>query len=287
MESFRMVGFSGLTHRKEPLIRLNKVTKEYACGPSAVKAVRQASLVLEPGEFVLLHGPSGSGKTTLLSIMGCLMKPSSGRVYVCGEDVTELGESELPALRLEHIGFIFQTFNLFPALTALENVKLALQLKGFGWRQRRKEARALLERVGLGDCMHRKPADLSGGQRQRICIARALTGNVDIILADEPTAALDTATGIAIMELIKEETRSGRKAAFVVTHDPRLERFATRVDRITDGMLTAGAAPRIRSAGPGNESGVHSNPLHEHLRQGAGVGNTPIGLAGIVPARPS
>ncbi|MFH0938359.1 MAG: ABC transporter ATP-binding protein [Planctomycetota bacterium] len=250
-----MVSFSEFPHRQEPLIRLSKVTKEYASGPSAVKAVSQASLILEPGEFVLLQGPSGSGKTTLLSIMGCLMKPSAGHVFICGQDVTKLGESDLPALRLAHIGFIFQTFNLFPALTAVENVKLALKLKGYGWRQRRKESHALLERVGLGNCMHRKPADLSGGQRQRICIARALAGNVDIILADEPTAALDTVTGMAIMELIKEETRAGRKAAFIVTHDPRLERFATRVDRITDGMLTVGAPPRIRSAGPDNESG--------------------------------
>ena len=237
-----MVGFSGYTETKEPLVRLSKVAKEYACGPSAVRAVRGVSLTLERGEFVLLHGPSGSGKTTLLSIMGCLLKPTSGRVFVRGQDVTEMGETELPKLRLEHIGFIFQTFNLFPALSAMENVKLALQLKGYGWRERRREAQALLERVGLQDCLHRKPADLSGGQRQRVSIARALCGKVDIILADEPTAALDTETGLAIMELLKEETRAGKKAAFVVTHDTRLERFATRLDRITDGTLTIGGS---------------------------------------------
>ncbi len=274
-----MVGFSGFAARKESLIRLVKVTKEYACGPSAVKAVRQASLSLEAGEFVLLQGPSGSGKTTLLSIMGCLMKPSAGRVYICGQDVTDLGEGQLPALRLNHIGFIFQTFNLFPALTALENVKLALQLKGLGWRERRREARRLLERVGLGECMGRKPSDLSGGQRQRVCIARALGGNADIILADEPTAALDTVTGLSIMELLKAETVSGKKAVLVVTHDPRLERFATRVDRITDGNLTVGLPPRVRSAGPGNESGLAPSPIHEPLRPGALVGqNSTLGL---------
>ena len=252
-----MVGFSGVSPRKDYLIRLQKVDKEYACGPAAVKAVRHASLTLEPEEFVLLQGPSGSGKTTLLSIMGLLIKPTAGRVSLCGQDITDLGEAQLPALRLRHIGFIFQTFNLFPALTAFQNVTLALHLKGFGWRERRRQAAQLLERVGLSGCMHRKPGELSGGQRQRVCIARAMAGKVSMILADEPTAALDTATGLSVMELLKEEARSGKKGVFVVTHDPRLERFATRVDRITDGMLSVGLPPRIRSAGPGNESGMH------------------------------
>jgi putative ABC transport system ATP-binding protein len=222
------------------LIRLNKVVKAYGAGETIVRAVQEASLALAPGEFVLLQGPSGSGKTTLLSIMGCLMKPSSGRVHICGHDTTDLGEFELPRLRLKHIGFIFQTFNLFPALTGFQNVTLALRLKGYGWRARRKEATRLLERVGLEKCMHRKPSDMSGGQRQRVCIARALTGDADIILADEPTAALDTHTALEIMGLLRELTQKGNKAAYVVTHDTRLEHFATRVDRITDGVLTIG-----------------------------------------------
>jgi putative ABC transport system ATP-binding protein len=272
-----MVGFSGFAPKRESLIRVIKACKEYSSGPSLVQALRPASLSIDPGEFILLQGPSGSGKTTLLSIMGCLMKPSSGRVFLCGKDVTEMGESQLPAMRLRHIGFIFQTFNLFPALTAFQNVTLALQLKGYGWRERRKEARELLGRVGLGACMDRKPSDLSGGQRQRICIARALGGNADIILADEPTAALDTATGLSIMELLKEETRSGKRAALIVTHDPRLERFATRVDRITDGVLTVGEPPRIRSAGPGNESGSHLSPVAGVLRDPRHQPEIPVG----------
>jgi putative ABC transport system ATP-binding protein len=277
-----MVGFSGFAIKKEPLIRVIKACKEYASGPAMVKALRPATMGLEPGEFVLLQGPSGSGKTTLLSIMGCLMKPTSGRVFLCGKDVTDMGESQLPKMRLQHIGFIFQTFNLFPALTAFQNVTLALRLKGYGWRQRRREAKVLLDRVGLGACMDRKPSDLSGGQRQRICIARALAGNADIILADEPTAALDTATGLSIMELLKEETRSGKKAALIVTHDPRLERFATRVDRITDGMLTVGQPPRIRSAGPGNESGLNPSPIPPIPEAIRGVSsNTPLEMPGI------
>lgn len=225
----------------DTLVQLHAVSKEFGSGNTSVRAVQHASLTLKAGDFVLLQGPSGSGKTTLLSIMGCLMKPTSGRVWVAGRDVTQLGEDELPELRLRHIGFIFQSYNLFPALTALENVSLALQLKGCPWRDRKRVARELLARVGLSDCMQRRPEDLSGGQRQRICIARALTGDAEILLADEPTAALDTVTGLAIMELLKEESRTGRRAVFVVTHDPRLERFATRVDRITDGVLELGA----------------------------------------------
>jgi len=222
------------------LMKLQDVGKEYRNGPSIVKAVHHASLTLEPREFVLLQGMSGSGKTTLLSIMGCLMKPSYGRVQICGTDVTDLSESRLPKIRLNHIGFVFQTFNLFPALTAFQNVALALQLKGYGWRERRKEAQRLLDRVGLSKEMHRKPSEMSGGQRQRVSIARALSGKVDILLADEPTAALDTATGLEIMSLMQEMTRTGERAVFIVTHDTRLEKFATRVDRITDGILTVG-----------------------------------------------
>lgn len=222
-------------------MKLQDVSKEYRSGPSIVKAVHHASLTLEPREFVLLQGMSGSGKTTLLSIMGCLMKPTHGRLQICGTDVTELSESRLPKIRLNHIGFVFQTFNLFPALTAFQNVALALQLKGYGWRERRKEAQRLLDRVGLSKEMHRKPSEMSGGQRQRVSIARALSGQVDILLADEPTAALDTATGLEIMSLMQEMTRTGERAVFIVTHDTRLEKFATRVDRITDGILTVGA----------------------------------------------
>lgn len=269
-----MAGHLNSVH-KQYLIRLQKITKEYACGPATVKAVSHASLTLEPGEFVLLQGMSGSGKTTLLSIMGLLMKPSSGRIQLCGHDVTDMGEGELPNLRLHHIGFIFQSFNLFPALTALENVKLALKLKGFGWNARRKEAARLLGRVGLEKCMSRKPGELSGGQRQRVCIARALAGDVDIILADEPTAALDTTTGLSIMELLKEETRARNKAAFVVTHDPRLEKFATRVDHIVDGNYTVGASSRTRGATSGVHQGGGHGPIFKEVAHELPTGHAP------------
>ncbi len=249
----------------DSLIQLQGISKEYSSGPNLVRALRPASLSLQRGEFVLLEGPSGSGKTTLLSIMGLLMKPTEGSVHICGENVTEMGEDKLPAIRLRHIGFIFQSFNLFPALSALENVKLILKLKGFSWGERRSEAPRLLERVGLGACMNRKPGDLSGGQRQRICIARALAGDSDIILADEPTAALDTATGIAIIELLRDEARTGGKAVLVVTHDPRLEKYATRLDRITDGVLTCGKCMRrpqtLDDSGVMIGNGLHGSAL--------------------------
>ena len=263
-----MVSFSDSTApRADRLIELTGVCKDYSSGPNLVRALRPASLTLDRGEFVLLEGPSGSGKTTLLQVMGLLMKPSAGRIRICGEDVTAMGEDKLPGLRLKHIGFIFQTFNLFPALTAFENVKLVLKLKGFGWTERGKEAKTLLDRVGLGSCMHRKPGELSGGQRQRICIARALAGDNDIILADEPTAALDTTTGISIIELLRDEARTGRKAVLVVTHDPRLEKYATRVDKMTDGVLTGGMPTRSRHAHSLDDSGVlfphHPAPVAE------------------------
>ncbi|MBE7464762.1 MAG: ABC transporter ATP-binding protein [Planctomycetes bacterium] len=230
----------------DTLIQLHGITKEFRSGPVTVHAVEHASLSLKRGDFVLLQGPSGSGKTTLLSIMGLLMKPTRGRVWLGGQDVTNMGEDQLPGLRLKHIGFIFQSYNLFPALTAVQNVTLALRLKGYGYVQRNREAKEILARVGLADCMNRKPDQLSGGQRQRVCIARAMAGNSDVILADEPTAALDTATGLQIMALLRDEVMQGRKAALVVTHDPRLERFATRVDHIVDGKLNV-ASPLEQS----------------------------------------
>ena len=250
---------------RETLIKLHAVSKEYRMGPTSVHAVQHASLTLHAGEFVLLQGPSGSGKTTLLSMMGLLMKPTDGRIWLCGQDVTNMGEDELPGLRLRHIGFVFQTYNLFPALTAFQNVTLALKLKGLGFRKRRTEARELLERVGLSECMYRRPDELSGGQRQRVSIARALSGDADIILADEPTAALDTHTGLAIMELLKNETLAGRKAVFCVTHDVRLEPFATRVDHIIDGVLTPDARTPVGMAavsedGNGSDPNGHTAP---------------------------
>jgi putative ABC transport system ATP-binding protein len=185
---------------------------------------------------MLIEGPSGSGKTTLISILGLLLTPSAGEIWLGGANVAGLGERALPALRARHFGFVFQGFNLFPALTALENVEIAIEMKG-GSRGAKAQAKRLLETVGLGDRMHHLPADLSGGQKQRVAIARALGGDPPILVGDEPTAALDTKTALSVMELLRDLASRAGRAVVVVTHDPRLERFADRVIRVEDGRI--------------------------------------------------
>jgi len=188
----------------------------------------------------MLVGPSGSGKTTLLSIMGCILTATSGSVRVGGREVVGLREKELPALRLQHIGFVFQGFNLFPTLTARENVELMLDLKGVPAAAAKRRAHELLDQVGLGEKHGSFPADLSGGQKQRIAIARALAGDPEIILADEPTAALDSQTGRNVMEMMSELAHKRGRAVVIVTHDSRVLSFADRIVKIEDGAI-AGA----------------------------------------------
>jgi putative ABC transport system ATP-binding protein len=215
------------------------VTKTYGSGENAVAALSGASLEIHPGEVMLIEGPSGSGKTTLISILGLLLTPTAGEVWLEGRDVAGLGERELPGLRARNFGFVFQGFNLFPALSAIENVAIAIRMKQPRARNADAEARRLLELVGLGPRMHHLPGDLSGGQKQRVAIARALGGDPPILIGDEPTAALDTRTALSVMELLRELASSQRRAVVVVTHDPRLERFADRVVRVEDGLIQA------------------------------------------------
>jgi putative ABC transport system ATP-binding protein len=219
------------------LARLVGVGKTYGSGETAVAALANATLDILPGEVTLIEGPSGSGKTTLISILGLLLKPTAGEVWLEGKDVAKLGERDLPGLRARNFGFVFQGFNLFPALTGLENVAMAIQMKDPKFKRPRDEAKRLLELVGLGPRMHHLPADLSGGQKQRVAIARALGGNPPIIIGDEPTAALDTKTALSVMELLRDLATTHRRAVVVVTHDPRLERFADRVVRVEDGLI--------------------------------------------------
>ena len=219
------------------IVRLNGVSKIYGAGETAVTALDAADLEVRRGELLLIEGPSGSGKTTLLSILGLLLKPSAGEVVIGGRLVNQLAEKELPAIRAQTFGFIFQGFNLFPALTALENVALAIQMKHPGARDAKARAAALLETVGLGTRMHHLPADLSGGQKQRVAIARALGGDPPLILGDEPTAALDSKTALAVMELLRGLTEQGR-GVVIVTHDHRLERYADRIVRVDDGIVS-------------------------------------------------
>jgi len=228
---------------QDVLARLVGVGKIYGRGETAVAALSGATLDIRAGEVTLIEGPSGSGKTTLISILGLLLTPTSGEVWLEGRNVAGLGERQLPPLRARNFGFVFQGFNLFPALTALENVAMALQMKDARVKNPRAEATRLLELVGLGPRMHHLPEDLSGGQKQRVAIARALAGNPPILVGDEPTAALDTKTALSVMELLRELASTHRRAVVVVTHDPRLERFADRVVRVEDGHIVTGDSP--------------------------------------------
>jgi putative ABC transport system ATP-binding protein len=220
-----------------PAIAVRELTKKYQEGANGTLALRGVDLDVHRGELLMLVGPSGSGKTTLLSIMGCILTASSGSVCVAGREVVGLSEKQLPALRLEHIGFVFQGFNLFPTLSAGENVELMLDLKGVSARKAKKRAQELLEQVGLGEKYNSFPADLSGGQKQRVAIARALAGDPGIILADEPTAALDSHTGRNVMEMMSELAHQRDRAVVIVTHDSRVLSFADRIVKIEDGAI--------------------------------------------------
>lgn len=218
-------------------VSVHNLTKNYSDGHAGTPALAGVDLAVNRGEFVLLMGPSGSGKTTLLSIMGCILRPSAGEVILEGKNVTRMDERSLPAVRLKHIGFVFQGFNLFPTLTAGENVELALKLKGIESKAGKKEARRLLELVQLGEKYDAFPSDLSGGQKQRVAIARAIAGSPEIILADEPTAALDSHVGRAVVEMLSELAHKQNRAVVVVTHDNRIVDYADRIVRIEDGRV--------------------------------------------------
>jgi putative ABC transport system ATP-binding protein len=216
--------------------RLSKVYRE---GLVEVVAVREASFTAGAGEMVAIMGPSGSGKTTLLSMLGCILRPTAGTMTICGERVDRLDETRLPRIRRRYMGFIFQSFNLFAALTAAENVEVALKLKGIRGAHARKRARDLLESVGLAERADTRPRELSGGQKQRVSIARALAGDPPLILADEPTASLDWPNGEQVIQLLREAARSGGRTVVLVTHDERVEAFSDRTVRMVNGELVA------------------------------------------------
>ena len=218
-------------------ISVRNVTKEFVEGPNRVQVLHGVDFDVQQGEVVLLMGPSGSGKTTLLSIMGCILRATSGSVQVAGSEVATLSERELPAIRLQNIGFIFQGFNLFPTLTVGENVELALDLKGVRGSKAKQEAGWLLDQVGLAAKRDSFPSDLSGGQKQRVAIARALSGSPSVVLADEPTAALDSQSGRNVMEMMHELAHKHGRGVVVVTHDSRVLEFGDRIVHMEDGRI--------------------------------------------------
>jgi putative ABC transport system ATP-binding protein len=218
-------------------ISVRNVTKEFVEGTNRVQVLHGVDFDVEQGEVVLLMGPSGSGKTTLLSIMGCILRATSGSVQIAGREVADLSERELPGVRLRNIGFIFQGFNLFPTLTVAENVELALDLKGIRGTKAKDEANWLLEQVGLAAKWDAFPADLSGGQKQRVAIARALSGSPGVILADEPTAALDSQSGRNVMEMMRELAHKHGRGVVVVTHDSRVLEYGDRIVHMEDGRI--------------------------------------------------
>jgi putative ABC transport system ATP-binding protein len=221
------------------VLEAREIFKTFEEGSQRVEVLKGVSMDVREGEVVALEGPSGSGKTTLLSILGCILTPTSGRVTVAGEPVRPDRPERLREARRTSIGFVFQQYNLFPALTALENVEYSLNVKGIAGRRAEAEARRVLERVGLGDRLHFLPRDLSGGQKQRVAIARALAGSPRVILADEPTANLDTAAGTQVLELFRDLAKTESKGVLIVTHDPKVRDVADRVVGIRDGRLAA------------------------------------------------
>jgi putative ABC transport system ATP-binding protein len=216
-------------------LQVNRVTKRYGSGATQVAAVRQVSLAVAPGEIVLIMGPSGSGKTTLLSMLGALLKPTEGTIQLDDTVISALAENRLPDIRLRHFGFIFQDFNLLSALTALENVALVAELTGMKNGAARKKAAARLTELGLGERLNFLPEKLSGGEKQRVAIARALVNDPALILADEPTANLDSRIGHEIMGLLRQIAKNQGRSVVIVSHDQRIKDIADRVLWLEDG----------------------------------------------------
>jgi putative ABC transport system ATP-binding protein len=222
----------------EPIIRLDRVSRTYEMGRVAVHALSDVSLTVGDGEFLAIVGPSGSGKSTMMNILGCLDRPSTGQYVLAGRPVAELDDDSLARVRSRTIGFVFQSYNLLPRTTALDNVMTPLLYQNVSRRDRTSRARAALERLGLGDRLDHEPSELSGGQQQRVAIARALVTNPALLLADEPTGNLDSASGEEVMALLRELNASGRTIV-LITHDVDVAATASRQIHLHDGRIAA------------------------------------------------
>ncbi len=221
---------------KEELIKIESLSKHYRVGTEVVKALRSVSISIYKNEYVALMGPSGSGKSTLMNILGCLDSPTAGSYYLNGKDVSKQVDNELAEVRNKEIGFVFQTFNLLPRSTALDNVALPLIYSGINKGNRQQQALKVLDQVGLSDRVSHKPNELSGGQRQRVAVARALVNNPSIILADEPTGNLDSKTSIEIMGLFQQIHQAGN-TIILVTHEEAIAKHAHRIIKLLDGNV--------------------------------------------------
>lgn len=220
------------------ILQLEHIYKDYNQEKFVVPVLKDVSFSVEEGEYVAIMGPSGSGKSTLMNIIGCLDTPTSGTYFLKGVDISGRSDSEMSKIRNKSIGFVFQNFNLLPKQGAVENVALPLLYSGVPRKERRERAKAALEKVGLEDRLEFKPTQLSGGQKQRVAIARAIVTKPDILLADEPTGALDTASGLQVMELFKQLNQEGM-TVIMITHDPDIAAHAHRVMTIRDGILSS------------------------------------------------
>ena len=245
-----------MTDEAPPILEAKAITKTLGSGAAEVKALKGVNFDLIPGELTLLMGPSGSGKTTLLSILGCILTPSSGSLQIAGLSTEGLDAEGMANLRRQHVGFVFQAYNLVPTLTALENVMLALDLRGAARAAAPDLAADALAAVKLSHRENASPSKLSGGEKQRVAIARALAGSPSVILADEPTAALDAENGKAVMELLAEVAKDSRRGVLAVTHDHRTLEYADRIIRIEDGRIV-GRARRRDAAGLTPEGLTH------------------------------
>ena len=220
-----------------PVLEAIDVGEVLGTGAGRVQALNAVNLAIAGGELTLLMGPSGSGKTTLLSILGCMLTPTSGTVRIHGQSTAGMKPGALAKFRRDYIGFVFQSYHLFPTLTAIDNVRIALDIRGESAELSTKNAAKVLAIVGLAGKMDSYPRELSGGEQQRVAIARALVGDPSVVLADEPTAALDAENGRAVMALLAQIARDSRRGVLVVTHDPRILEFADRIVRIEDGRI--------------------------------------------------
>ncbi|OQA96404.1 MAG: putative ABC transporter ATP-binding protein [Chloroflexi bacterium ADurb.Bin222] len=225
----------------EPIIHITNLTRHFQMGEQTVRALDGVDLTVMPGEFLAIMGPSGSGKSTLLYLIGGLDRPTGGEMQINQREITQLDENDLAGYRGKEVGFIFQAFHLVPTMTAVQNVEFPMIFSGVAPQQRRQQALALLERVGLGDRTGHRPTELSGGQQQRVAIARALANDPRIVLADEPTGNLDTQTGREVMALLGQLNREEGRTIIIVTHDPGMTAYATRTIHLLDGKITNGA----------------------------------------------